>query len=85
MTGCSSKGPLWALTKGGTEMTHYARIDVSLETSSICIVDGSGAVRRELKAASEPEALAAALIGMGLAFSRIGQEAGPMSAGFMLG
>jgi hypothetical protein len=42
-------------------MTDYAGIDVSLETSSICIVDGSGAVLRELKAESEPEALAAAL------------------------
>ena len=60
-------------------MTHYAGIDVSLETSSICIVDGSGAVRRELKAASEPEALATALIGTGLASSRIGLEAGQMS------
>ena len=60
-------------------MTHYAGIDVSLETSSICIVDGSGAVLRELKAESEPEALAAALSGTGLAFARIGLEAGPMS------
>jgi hypothetical protein len=38
-------------------MTHYAGIDVSLGMSSICIVDGSAAVLRELKAASEPEAL----------------------------
>jgi len=68
-----------ASAEGGTEMTHYTGIDVSLETSSICVVDGSGTVRRELKAASEPEALAAALIGTGLTFSRIGLEAGPMS------
>jgi hypothetical protein len=37
-------------------MTHYAGIDVSLETSSICIVDGAGAVVRE-KAESKPDAL----------------------------
>jgi transposase len=60
-------------------MTHYAGIDVSLETSSICIVDSSGAVLRELKAESEPEALAAALTGTGLEFARCGLEAGPMS------
>lgn len=60
-------------------MTYYAGIDVSLETSSICIVDVQGAIRRELKAESEPEAMAAALIATGLAFSRIGLEAGPLS------
>jgi hypothetical protein len=43
MTGCSFERPLRASTEGGTEMTHYAGIDVLLETSSICIVDGSGA------------------------------------------
>lgn len=53
-------------------MTHYAGIDVSLETSRVCIVDGSGAVLRELKAESGLEALAAALSGTGLAFARIG-------------
>jgi hypothetical protein len=35
-----------------------------LETSSIRIVDGSEAVRRELKAAREPGALATALMGL---------------------
>ena len=55
-------------------MTYYAGIDVSLETSTICIVYAQGTIRRELKAESEPEAIAAALIGTGLAFSRIGLE-----------
>ncbi len=60
-------------------MTYYAGIDVSLETSSICIVDAQGAIRREFKAESEPEAMAAALLATGLAFSRLGLEAGPLS------
>lgn len=60
-------------------MTHYAGIDVSLETSSICIVDAQGAIQREFKVESEPEAMAAALMGTGLTFGQIGLEAGPLS------
>jgi len=68
-----------ARAAGGAEVTHYAGIDVSLETSSICIVDGAGTIVRELKAESEPGALAAALTATELPFSRVGLEAGPMS------
>ena len=60
-------------------MTYYAGIDVSLETSSICIVDAQGPIRREFKVESEPDAMAAVLIATGLAFGRIGLEAGPLS------
>lgn len=59
-------------------MTHRVGIDVSLETRGICIVGGSGVLLRELKAESEPEALAAALTGTGLEFDRVGLEAGPL-------
>src|SRR5689334_13543799 len=38
-------------------MDHYAGIDVSLEQSSVCVVDASGRIVREAKVASEPEAL----------------------------
>ena len=38
-------------------MEHYAGIDVSLECSSICVVDGSGKIVRDAKEASEPETL----------------------------
>jgi len=40
-------------------MYYYAGIDVSLECSSVCIVDGTGKILRERKVASEPEALIA--------------------------
>ena len=38
-------------------MEHYAGIDVSLEQSSVCVVDGTGRIVREARVASEPEAL----------------------------
>jgi transposase len=60
-------------------MEHYAGIDVSLEWSSICIVDASGKIVREGKAASEPEALLAWFGSLGLRLARIGLEAGPLS------
>ena len=60
-------------------MNHYAGIDVSLESSSLCIVDGTGKILRETKVASEPEALIAWFRALGLVVERIGLEAGPLS------
>ena len=60
-------------------MDHYAGIDVSLESSTICVVDGAGKILRETKVASEPEALIAWFRSSGLALERIGLEAGPLS------
>jgi transposase len=60
-------------------MQHYAGIDVSLECSSVCVVDASGKIVREAKVASEPEALIAWFRVVGLAVERIGLEAGPLS------
>ena len=60
-------------------MEHYAGIDVSLERSSVCVVDSSGRIIREIKVASEPEALVGLFAGLGVAVSRIGLEAGPLS------
>jgi transposase len=60
-------------------MEHFAGIDVSLEASSVCILDGSGKKVREAKVASEPEALIRCLRGVGFELTRIGLEAGPLS------
>jgi transposase len=60
-------------------MNHYAGIDVSLECSSVCVVDASGKILREAKVASEPEALIAWFRSSGFEFERIGLEAGPLS------
>jgi transposase len=60
-------------------MNHYAGIDVSLEQSSVCIVDATGKIVREGTVASEPEALIAWLRAAGAELARIGLEAGPLS------
>ena len=41
-------------------MDHFAGLDVSVKETSICIVDDAGKIVREVKVASEPEALLAA-------------------------
>jgi transposase len=60
-------------------MSHYAGIDVSLEASYVCVIDGSGKVIREARVVSEPEALNAWLGSAGLELTWIGLEAGPLS------
>ena len=60
-------------------MDHYAGIDVSLECSSLCVVDASGKIVREAKVASEPEALLDWFRSLRFDLTRIGLEAGPLS------
>src|SRR3954452_12772745 len=60
-------------------MEHYAGIDVSLESASLCVVDATGRIIREAKVASEPEALIAWFSRLELTMTRIGLEAGPLS------
>lgn len=60
-------------------MEHHAGIDVSLELSSVCVVDAQGGIVKEAKVASDPEALVAFFKGLGFAVTRIGLEAGPLS------
>ncbi len=60
-------------------MDHFAGLDVSVKDTSVCIVDGTGEIVRELKVASEPEALLAVLRNAAYHFKRIGLEAGPLS------
>jgi transposase len=57
-------------------MEHYAGIDVSLESASVCVVEAGGRIVREAKVASEPDALFGKLAAE---VSRIGLEAGPLS------
>jgi transposase len=60
-------------------MEYYAGIDVSLEQSSVCVVDAAGRIVREAKVASDPEALIRFFDQLGFVVARIGLEAGPLS------
>ena len=60
-------------------MDHFAGLDVSVKETSVCIVDDTGKIVREVKVASEPEALLAVLKNPAYHFKRIGLEAGPLS------
>ena len=60
-------------------MDYFAGLDVSVKETNVCIVDGTGRIVREVKVASEPDALLAVLANPGYHFKRIGLEAGPLS------
>ena len=60
-------------------MDYYAGIDVSLECSSLCVVEASGKIVREDKIATEAAALIGWFASLGLKLVRIGLEAGPLS------
>jgi transposase len=60
-------------------MDHFVGLDVSVKETSICIVDDAGKIVREVKVASEPEALLQVLTNTIYRFKRVGLEAGPLS------
>jgi transposase len=60
-------------------MDHFAGLDISVKETSVCIVDDTGKIVREVKVASEPEALLQVLGNPIYRFKRIGLEAGPLS------
>ena len=57
-------------------MTYFAGLDVSLEETSVCVLDGNGAVVREAKVSTDPEAIASWLHERGYSASKLGFEAG---------
>jgi transposase len=60
-------------------MDHFAGLDVSVKETSVCIVDDTGRIMREVKVASEPEGLLQVFGNPIYHFKRIGLEAGPLS------
>jgi transposase len=60
-------------------MKHYAGLDVSVKETSICIVEETGKICRELKVSSHPEDLLRVLQDPAWNLVRVGLEAGPLS------
>jgi len=60
-------------------MKHYAGLDVSVKETSVCIVDETGAICREIKVVSHPEDLLQLLQDPAWHLERVGLEAGPLS------
>ncbi len=55
-------------------MDHCAGLDVSVKETSVCIVDDTGRIVRDVKVASEPSALLAVLANPACHFKGIGLE-----------
>ena len=66
-------------SEGEAQLDHFAGLDVSVKETSVCIVDDTGRIVREVKVASEPDALLPVLTSSAYHFKRIGLEAGPLS------
>ncbi len=60
-------------------MDRYVGLDVSLEQTSICVVDDNGKPLWQGKCASTPEMLIAAIHRHAPQVARIGLESGPLS------
>ena len=58
---------------------HYVGLDVSLNTTSICVLDTAGRIVAEAKVDTDPEVIAAHLRRQELEIERLGLEAGPLS------
>jgi transposase len=52
-------------------MEHYAGIDVSLELSSVCVVDAKGKIVKGSEDQHDPVALVTFFRGLGIAIERI--------------
>lgn len=55
----NGRGMILLQVSSGTTMKQYAGIDVSLEQSSVYVVDAAGRIVREATVASQPDALTA--------------------------
>jgi transposase len=60
-------------------MDHFIGLDVSLANTAICALSGQGKIVKEASVISEPEALAAFLLGLPGRVVAVGLEAGPLS------
>ncbi|WP_019169994.1 hypothetical protein [Pseudaminobacter salicylatoxidans] len=60
-------------------MELFAGLDVSVRTTSICVMDTHGDLIRECKVKTEPTTIGAAFHAVGSSCGRVGLQAGPLS------
>jgi len=65
--------------------TLYAGLDVSLEMTSVCVVDADGRLLAEKQVSSDPEAITKELLVIEGTWERVGLEAGPLSQWLFFG
>ena len=53
-------------------MVHFVGLDVSVKTTSVCVVDDAGKVILEQKVPTDPAEIIAILTSLGVSFGRIG-------------
>lgn len=63
----------------------YAGLDVSLEQTSVCVINAEGSLVKEVKVATDPHSIVASLLELEGAFERVGLEAGPLSQWLFFG
>ncbi len=61
-------------------MVYYAGLDVSVEETSLCVVDGSGRIVKEAVVGTSPAGIASLLSDFAGGLDRVGLETGPQSA-----
>jgi len=59
-------------------MDHFAGLDVSVKETSVCIVDDTGRIAREVKVASEPDTYPAHPVQRRSVHSRARQTTSPL-------
>ena len=69
----------WAEARRGSAMAQYAALDVSQETTAICLVDESGKVRRQARVATCPQTISRWFAENAAGLVRIGMETGPLA------
>jgi hypothetical protein len=76
------RGPVWIGHKhrGEAAVRYFAGLDVSSEETAICIIDETGAIVREARVVSEPDALVAFFDALGMTLELVGLEACSLTA-----
>jgi hypothetical protein len=65
-------------------MDHLAGLDVSVKETSVCIVDDTGKIVREVKVASEPQALLAKALSSLIHFNKNVRSCLDILSGFLI-